>query len=237
MPNILRIPSPVNNGSTPQLYDIETDTAATGLKLSNIYQAITKLNTTAYKAQLGTNISSAFNGCRSLTTLDLSDWNTTGATNMSYIFTQCVSLTNIDLTGWNTSSATIMSQMFDSCQALTAIDVTNWDVSHVTSFRRTFFNCASLTELDLTGWNTSSATDFTTMFNYSSNLHKIWVPSTFVATAATGMYTKPFDHSTVNPNKTHIYTDATDAETQGWGTINADYIVHYNSTHADYENA
>ena len=211
MPNIIRIPSPVNNSGTPQLYDIETDTAATGLSLTYLYKAITAINVDAYKAQIGSNTGSAFYGCEKLQSLDLRTWDVSTCYNVNYIFSGCTRLTSLKVSGW--------------------------DVSHMTSFTRCFYNCSSLTELDLSGWNTAAATTMQTMFNYCTSLHKIWVPSTFVATNVTAEANKPFYHGTVNPTKTHVYTDATDATTQGWGTPNADFIMHYNATHADYENA
>lgn len=185
MPNIIRIPSPVNNGGSV-MYGLEFDPTKRGTLLYKlISDALIGFDLNDYLSALGTNWSNAFNSCSYITTLA----------------------------------------------------VTGLDTSSVTSLNHTFYLCRGLTELDLSGWDTSSCTDFQMMIAQCPYLNKIWVPSTFVATAATTDAKKPFYYFTANSRTTHIYTDAADDTGLDWGTIHANYTVHYGATHADYENA
>jgi surface protein len=43
-----------------------------------------------------------------------------------------------------------------------------------------FSNCESLTSLDLSGWDTSRVTSMVGMFNFNSNLEKIYVSNNFI---------------------------------------------------------
>lgn len=202
-----------------------------------------------------TNMSSMFSACRT-SSIDLSSFDTSNVTDMSIMFSGFMFYNtdaDLDLSYFDTSKVTSMTRMFyrygswsypSGVTFSVTLNVTGWDVSRVTSFVQCFAlqndsldPSSSLTELDLSGWNTSSATDMHGMFG-NSQLRKIWVPSTFVATGCSSVqsdYAKPFS---VGASVTcHIYTDASSASQQGWGTIHSSYVVHYNSTHTDYENA
>lgn len=117
-------------------------------------------------------------------------------------------------------------------------DFSSWDVSNVTTMGSMFSSCHGMASLDLDGWDTANCTNFSIMFGYTfpfAGGGKLWVPSTFVATGAEYDVYKPFYYqanSTVD-----VYTNATDATTQGWGTIDPTFVMHYNSTHQDFLNA
>lgn len=178
--------------------------------------------------------------------IDISSFDTSNVTDMSYMLHTCYCGEELDLSHFDTSKVTDMAYMFFELgygsTASVALNVTGWDVSHVTDFSACFGSYQDqtyhngITELDLSGWDTSSATNMISMFTYKL-LRKIWVPSTFVATRCPAEY-KPFRYTQFGPvNACHIYTDASSASAQGWGTISSPFVVHYNSTHTDYENA
>ena len=162
---------------------------------------------------------------------------------MSYMFqgNKAASLTN--LTDFDTSNVTTIRDQFQGCINLTSLDLSGWDVTNVTLADYAFNGCTSLQSIDLSGWDTRNVTTMERMFAYMRNRGgKIWVPSTFVATNVPYSNQKPFYITPCDPydpyfNKWNIYTDASDAATQGWGTINSNFIVHYNSTHQDFLNA
>lgn len=169
-------------------------------------------------------------------TLDFHGFDTSSATNMEGMFqsNRASSLTN--LTDFDTSKVTNMREMFLGCVNLTSLDLSDWDVSKVTRMDYFFDDCTSLQSIDLSGWNTSSVTDMTNMFAHMRTAGgKIWAPSTFKATSVSGGSKKPFYTDPRGAWK--IYTDATDATTQGWGTIHSNFTVYYNSTHQDFLNA
>jgi hypothetical protein len=131
---------------------------------------------------------------------------------MSYMFDGMrYTEVNLDLSAFDTSSVTNMSRMFNtrnSSPASWTIDLSNWDTSSVTDMQGIFFQLSG----------------------------KIWVPSTFVATSVIDADKKPFCFPTTGVLE--VYTDATDAETQCWGTVAvSSYHIHYNSTYQDFINA
>lgn len=164
----------------------------------------------------------------------------------------------IDLTGFtgvtwfpevlkhlDTSGMTNMANMFRAIlqnneygDPYLNIDLSSWDVSHVTTMRNMFTTAPGLLSLDLDGWNTASCTSMQEMFlqafSYGGS-NKLWVPSTFVATNARFSYQKPFFEAA--SGLVNVYTNATDATSQGWGTIDPTFVMHYNSTHQDFLNA
>jgi len=97
------------------------------------------------------------------------------------------------------------------------------------------FAFSNLCSLDLTGWDTLGVTNMSRMF-YDTKIVKVWLPSTFVATSVVDSDKKPF-YDTGTEASLEIYTDATDAATQGWGTISSGVVIHYNSTYQDFINA
>lgn len=158
----------------------------------------------------------------------------------------------IDLTGYtgdtwlsevvkhlDTSGMTNMEYMFGSklTSGQQVYDLSSWDVSNVTTMGQMFDGCSGIYSLDLDNWNTARCDNFYSFLGYSfSSGGKLWVPSTFVATAAVSAdFVKPF--YTEAGNTVDVYTNATDATTQGWGTIDPTFVMHYNSTHQDFLNA
>lgn len=127
------------------------------------------------------------------------------------------------------------SNMF-SYSRLADVDLSGWEfipTPYQTQNSLTFknmFASANIDSLDLSGWDTSEVTSMKDMFNQAM-VAKMWIPSTFVyrGVAANG---NPF-----NSGNLVIYTDASSASEQGWGTIGADVVIHYNSTYQDFINA
>lgn len=184
--------------------------------------------------------------------INVSNWDTSKVRDMSGMFMDITYEdidSDLDLSHFDMSRVNTMNMMFCryGAYSVTAgkrysveLDVTGWDVSNVIYFEQCFsspqasaYNRSTVTELDLSGWDTSSATKMHNMFG-GLQLRKLWVPSTFVATGCP-VDSKPFD--TATGVRCHVYTDASSASAQGWGTIDSAFVVHYNSTHADYENA
>lgn len=192
------------------------------------------------QAKQPTSLSGLFKNMSGLTELDLSNWNVTSYEQLISMFYGCSGLTSLNVSGWSFNNANLgynISEMFVDCTNLATLNMSNWDTSRVIDCGYMFYQCKALTELDLSGWNTSNATLMGEMFYGCKNLRKIWVPSTFVATAVTDSNEKPFNHSTGRSGGTHVYTDAASAAAQGWGTINSNFTMHYGATHSDYENA
>ncbi len=195
--------------------------------------------------------------------LDLSTFDTSNVTNMSGMFRACY-YDSIDVSNFDTSKVTDMSEMFDflNNNAYSTLDVSNFDTSQVTNMREMFsasgtFNATPI-HFDLSNWDTSKVTNMYRMFNglkgtidlsnwdtsnvttmeymFNGVVGTMWIPSTFVATAVISDENKPFYYY-LPSGSAEIYTDATDAQTQGWGTINPKFTIHYNSTHQDFLNA
>lgn len=193
--------------------------------------------------------------------IDVSTLNTASVTDMSSMFEGAKG--NIEgIHRWDTSNVTTMSAMFKNFTHYSTdpsrpknVDLDNLDVSSVTDFSYMFYGVTFPTVstplqkyyLDLNNFDTSSATTMKGMFqNFgaydipSSDYYGIylWVPSTFIATQISTDNLKPFyyspDTSAGGGSKLHVYTDATDAVTQGWGTIDSGFDMHYNSTHSDF---
>lgn len=141
---------------------------------------------------------------------------------------------------FDTSGMTNMNYMFGA--TLTSgpqdYDLSSWDVSNVTTMNQMFEDCTGIRSLDLDGWNTSNCIYMNSFLGYAfydGVACKLWVPSTFVATRVSDNYRKPFYAA---PNTTvDVFTNATDAATQGWGTIDSSFVMHYNATHQDFLNA
>ncbi len=184
-----------------------------------------------------TDMSYMFYGCDA-GTIDISGFDTSNVINMSHMFDEITAYGTLDFTNWDTSSVTDMSYMFDGMRYTEVnLDLSAFDTSSVTNMSRMFntrnSSPASWT-IDLSNWDTSSVTDMQGIFFQLSG--KIWVPSTFVATSVIDADKKPFCFPTTGVLE--VYTDATDAETQCWGTVAvSSYHIHYNSTYQDFINA
>lgn len=125
------------------------------------------------------------------------------------------------------------TSFFQMYTNLRSVNVKGWDVSQVTDIAYMFADCVSLTELDLSGWDTSACEEMESFVSGCDSMQKIWAPSTFVATNAV---TKPFE---MGPyiGGCQIYTDAADANSVGWGTIDSTFTVHWGATYQDFLNA
>lgn len=208
-------------------------------------------------------ISGLFAGSKFVEILGIEDWNTTNITNIFSLFYNTQLLGSLDLSNWDVSNVSYGGSMYQSvdapfCRAsiptlnlsgwdfssgqfpfmffffgatIQNLDLSNWVISSG-NFMQMFQN-ATIGSLDLTGWDTSEVTVMTQMF-YGATITKMWVPSTFVATAVSESVDKPFNYSN---GSAEIYTDATDAQTQGWGSVGSGFVVHYNSTYQDFLNA
>lgn len=193
--------------------------------------------------------------------IDVSSLNTASVTNMSSMFEGAKGDVE-GIHRWDTSNVTNMSSMFKEFFIYSShpsgpartIDLDNLDVSSVTDFSYMFNGTMFATQIsplqkyyiDLNSFDTSSATTMQRMFqNFdaydipSTGYYGIylWVPSTFVSTQISQDNLKPFYYGPSQSHslsKLHVYTDATDAVSQGWGTIHSGFDMHYNSTHADF---
>lgn len=194
--------------------------------------------------------------------IDVSSFNTASVTNMSSMFEGAKGDVE-GIHRWDTSNVTNMSSMFKGFFIYSShpsgpartIDLDNLDVSSVTDFSYMFsgtvfdiqHNPFQKFYIDLNSFDTSSATTMRSMFQYfdaydipSTGYYGVylWVPSTFVSTQITTATLKPFyygpSQSHSSSSQLHVYTDATDAVSQGWGTIHSGFDMHYNSTHADF---
>lgn len=98
-----------------------------------------------------TSLYSAFNGCKSLTTIiGISEINTSKVTDMNNMFSQCQSLTTLTgLENWNVSKVTNMSNMFNWCENLLSVDfLTNWNINNVKSINGMFHYCRKIKEVN-----------------------------------------------------------------------------------------
>ena len=242
MATILSYP---NKSGAEQMYGIETmdpDGVTYRLPSKIMYSIYTLDGQKLYDHYCRTNSSwmNLCNDMRGLKTLDLSGWDTSRCTSLYNAFYGCENLETLNLTGWSGgNSLTSMYSTFYGCGKLKSLELNNWNVSRVSSLYYCFNSCFKLEKLDLSGWDTSNCTNFTSMFDgvgSQATATKIWIPSTFVATRASSATAKPFYNAPTSAN-VHIYTDATDATTQNWGTVNSGYNMHYSATYQDFLNA
>lgn len=199
----------------------------------------TSIDVSGFDTSNVTNMARMFGECSALTSLDLGSFNTSQVTDMSSMFADCYVLTSItNLSRLTTSNVTTMQSMFSYIASKAAtpvsLDLSTFRTSNVTTLLQ-MFSRANLQSLDLDNWDTSNVTTMQNIFYNAFNAGgKIWVPSTFVSTQINNISLKPFY---ADPGgQVEVYTDATDATSQGWGTPHANYVMHYNSTHQDFIN-
>lgn len=200
----------------------------------------TTLDLSAFDTSNVTDMSYMLRGC-SFNSIDISGFDTSNVTNMSHMLENISSVAygTLDFSSWDTSSVTDMSYMLSGIKGSSVnLDLSSFDTSSVTNMARMFYTSNSVAaswSIDLSNWDTSSVTDMEGIF---FNLEgKIWIPSTFVATSVIDANKKPFCYRS-SGYPVEVYTDATDAETQGWGTVVVDkFNIHYNSTYQDFINA
>lgn len=193
-----------------------------------------------------TDMAFMFDGSVATSLTHLNYFDTRKVTNMQGMF-QASAVGSIDLSSWDTSSVTNMSAFFYG-SAVRSIDVSSWDTSSVANMSLMFYE-NNLRSIDLSDWDTSNVTNMQEMFKTGKGgtstipKGKIWIPSTFVAHNVSNLSDKPFNYAPYID--WDVYTDATDAESQGWGQIYigesgylvGKFIMHYNSTHQDFLNA
>lgn len=169
-----------------------------------------------------------------------SEIDTSDITDMSYMFFDFLNLRTLKLSNFNTSNVTNMASMFNWLPDLISIDVSNFDTSNVTNMNSMFKDCRALKSLDLSSFDTSNVTDMAYMFsNFGKDATgkvKMWIPSTFTAAAVVNDASKPF-YRGARAAGVDVYTDATSAVDQSWGTIDSTFNIHYGVTHDDYLNA
>lgn len=134
-----------------------------------------------------TDMESAFDECRALTSLNVSNWDTSQVVNMKNTFNRCSNLASMDVSNFNTSKVETMEALFNACPKLTSIDVSRWDTSNVTNMGSMFGGCIALTTLDVSHFNTSKVTDMSSMFNNCNGITSLDV-SNFDTSQVTKMY-------------------------------------------------
>ena len=164
-----------------------------------LYGVLTASNISTYKNRIVylpkidtssvTNMSSMFNGCKSLTSIPQLD--TSKATSMGSMFSRCYSLTTIPLL--DTSSVLNMSEMFSNCYSLTAIPLL--DTSKVTNMYRMLYSCYSLTAIPL--FDTSKVTIISEMFSYCYSLTAIPLFDTSKVTSMLNMFGNCYSLTTI----------------------------------------
>ena len=169
-----------------------------------------------------------------------SEIDTSNITDMSFMFYDFLDLKTLDLSNFDTSNVTNMNSMFYWLPDLIKLDVSNFDTTNVTNMNSMFRDCRALTSLDLSSFDTSNVTSMAYMFaDFAKNAIgkvKIWVPSTFTAAAVTADASKPFYRGARSAG-VDVYTDAASGTSQGWGTIDRTFKMHYGATHDDFLNA
>ena len=199
----------------------------------------TSIDVTNFDTSNVTDMNHMFTDCLALTSLNLVSFRTSQVTNMEAMFFHCRNLSTIyNLSNLTTSNVTIMRNMFSyiaySAQNPISLDLSTFRTSNVTDMLQ-MFSHANLQVLDMDNWDTSNVTEMLNMFLQAfPSGGKMWVPSTFVANSVQSL-NKPFSKDP--GGQVQVYTNATDATTQGWGTINAHFTMHYNTTHQDFLNA
>ena len=63
-----------------------------------------------------------------LTNIDFSNFNTQNVVNMSSMFDGCKSLRSLDLSNFNTQNVVNMIRMFEGCESLRSLDLSNFHI-------------------------------------------------------------------------------------------------------------
>ena len=203
------------------------------------------INLSSFDTSNVTNMHGMFDNCMA-TSIDISDFDVSNVTNMQYMFAYAPDrpsspniYSSLDFSNWNTSSLTDVAGMFWGYKSYRVdLDLSSFDTSNLISMSRMFGtegNMTNIWTIDFSNWDTANVGSMANMFERFHGI--IWVPSTFVGTSITNPNYKPFHGFESLGASVEVYTDATDAGTQGWGTIDSDFTMHYNSTHQDFLNA
>ena len=121
------------------------------------------------------------------------------------------------------------------------LDLSTVHVDKIRYFREVFADAKNLTAVDLSGFDVQYSTSFYHLFYcFGYNVPtgttvKVWMPSTFDCSNCTSANEKPFNY---DPGRQiDVYTDGTQAGMSSLGTIHSNFVMHYESTKADYEAA
>lgn len=134
------------------------------------------------------NLSYAFSGCASLTSLDISDWNTTNVKFFQGFLDNAVSLKTLNVgTSFSTTSSVTTAAMFrknecltdDSLQAVIAKISTD----KLESAYEMFFGTSLLETANLSSKDFSSMKNYTRMFGNDAKLKTIILPDSFLKNA------------------------------------------------------
>lgn len=140
----------------------------------------------------------------------------------------------------NSSRRVTMWSTFQDYQGST-LDLSTVHIDKIRFFREIFKNALNLTSVDLSGFDVQYSTTFYQLFyHFGYNVSagttvKVWMPSTFDCSSCTNATDKPFNY---DPGRQiDVYTDGAQADMSSLGTIHSNFVMHYESTKADFEAA
>ena len=114
-------------------------------------------------------------------------------------------------------------------------------IDKISFFREIFKNTLNLTSVDLSGFDVQYSTTFYQLFyHFGYNIPagttvKVWIPSTFDCSSCTNVNDKPFNY---DPGRQiDVYTDGAQADMSSLGIIHSNFVMHYESTKADFNAA
>jgi surface protein len=151
------------------------------------------------------NMSSAFEGCNSLTTVNNMDlWDTSSVQFMNSMFAFATSF-NQPIGTWNTSSVTDMTGMFFNATSFNQ-PIGTWDISSV-QFLTFMFNNATSFNQPIGTWNTSSVTNMISVFNNATSFNQpigTWNTSSVVSMSSMFNDATSFNQSISSWNTTSV---------------------------------
>lgn len=127
--------------------------------------------------------------------IGLKNFDTGKVINMQGMFVRNSSLTELDLSNWNTSNVTNMSWMFQQCTSLINLNLSNFNTSKLEEMRG-MFHSVGLETINLCSFDTNNVTDMRLLFQFTSNVNKIYVGSKWTTSNADTY--NIFDHSNVS---------------------------------------
>ena len=136
-------------------------------------------------------MTSVFEGCKSLAELDLSKLNTQNVQKMSSVFNGCSSLTSLDLSSsWNTSQCTTMFSMFNGCSSLTSLDVSSWNFEKCTTINQFIRGTTNLVDFNMSGVTFGATSVNFQNFAYQSGVQNVNMSN--ITTAGKVAFESPF---------------------------------------------
>lgn len=121
------------------------------------------------------------------------------------------------------------------------LDLSTVHIDKIRFFREIFKDTLNLTSVDLSGFDVQYSATFYHLFQHlgynvpAGTTVKVWIPSTFDCSSCTNANDKPFNY---DPGRQiDVYTDGTQAGMSSLGTIHSNFVMHYESTKADFEAA